>query len=131
MNEIYKTKQKELILECIKKQRKQFKIQDIYDSLNGKVGLTTIYRLTDKLVKDGLLNKEIGEDNITYYQYMEKCNCENHFYLKCENCGSIVHVDCDCIKELMNHISLEHNFKTNNEHIIIKGLCHNCEKRVK
>lgn len=125
MNYSYKTKQKDLILNMIKKQKGEFKVQDIYEALNKEVGLTTIYRLIDKLDKEGLLNKTVG-DNITYYQYLEKCEHENHFYLKCEKCGNIIHVDCDCIKELMTHIAREHKFKINNEHIVINGICSKC-----
>ncbi len=125
-NEIYKTKQKDLIINEIKKQNHEFMIKDIYNELNGKVGLTTIYRMIDKLVGEGLLNKTIGENNITYYQYLEKCNHENHFYLRCEKCGNIIHVDCDCITELMSHIAKEHEFKINNEHIVINGICSKC-----
>ena len=128
MKEIYKTKQKDLIIEKIASQKEEFKVLDIYNSLDKKVGLTTIYRLVDRLFKEGLLNKTIGDDNVTYYQYLEKCNHENHFYLKCEKCGNIIHVDCDCIKDLMNHILNEHNFKTNNERIIISGICSSCRK---
>lgn len=126
MNYSYKTKQKDLILNEIKNQKSEFKAQDIYEYLNKEVGLTTIYRLIDKLVKEGLLNKTIGDDNIAYYQYLEKCEHENHFYLKCEKCGNIIHVDCDCITELMSHIAREHKFKTNSEHIIINGICEKC-----
>lgn len=126
--EEYQTKQKNLIMNIIKKQEKEFKVQDIYASLKGKVGLTTVYRLIDKLVLEGVLNKTIGENNITYYQYLEKCDRENHFYLKCEKCGNISHIDCDCISDLMSHILEEHDFKTNREHIIINGLCKSCRK---
>lgn len=126
MNYSYKTKQKDLILNVIKKQKSEFKVQDIYNYLNKKVGLTTIYRMIDKLVEEGLLNKTIGKDNIAYYQYLEKCEHENHFYLKCEKCGNIIHVDCDCITELMSHIAKEHKFKINNEHIVINGICSKC-----
>ena len=126
MNYSYKTKQKDLILNEIKNRKSEFKAQDIYEYLNKEVGLTTIYRLIDKLVKEGLLNKTIGDDNIAYYQYLEKCEHENHFYLKCEKCGNIIHVDCDCITELMSHIAREHKFKTNSEHIIINGICEKC-----
>ncbi len=126
MNYSYKTKQKDLILNEIKNRKSEFKAQDIYEYLNKEVGLTTIYRLIDKLVKEGLLNKTIGNDNIAYYQYLEKCEHENHFYLKCEKCGNIIHVDCDCITELMSHIAREHKFKINSEHIIINGICEKC-----
>ena len=125
----YNTKQKDMILDVIKKEQKEFTIKDIYNSLEGAVGLTTIYRLVDKLVIDGLLDKHISKDNITYYQYLEECDKENHFYLKCDKCGSMIHVDCDCIEELSDHISSKHKFKLNKEKIIIGGICNKCLER--
>ena len=125
-NDGYNTKQKELILDVIKEEKKDFTVKDLYKKLNSKVGLTTIYRLVDKLVLDGILNKVIGKDNTLYYQYLEKCNNLNHFYLKCEICGNTIHIDCDCIEELNSHITKKHKFKLNKEHIIINGICNNC-----
>ena len=124
----YNTKQKDLILDIIKKEKKQFTIKDIYEKLDGSVGLTTVYRLVDKLVDENSLNKEISKDNTTYYQYLEHCEEENHFYLKCDECGKVIHIDCDCISDLSNHILKDHKFKTNKEHIIINGKCNNCIK---
>ena len=117
----YNTKQKEIILELIKDKNKEFTVKDIYLELDGKIGLTTIYRLVDKLVQEGIVNKR---DN--YYQYLEHCDCDNHFYLKCNNCGRLIHVDCDCINELVDHIFEEHEFKPDKEKIIINGLCKEC-----
>ena len=125
--ESYNTKQKDLILNVLKNKKKEFTVKDIYDELNNKVGLTTIYRLVDKLVLEGRINKSIS-NNITYYQYLEDCNEENHFYLKCDNCGRLVHIDCDCIVELSEHIFKEHNFKPNKNKIIISGICKECLK---
>ena len=122
----YNTKQKDIILDIIKKQKKEFTIKDIYSTIKDSVGLTTIYRLVDKLVLDGVLNKTIESDNTTYYQYLEKCDNENHFYLRCDKCGDMIHVDCDCIDELSNHINNEHKFKLNKEKIIINGICNKC-----
>ena len=127
--ESYNTKQKNLIINTIKKQKNEFTINDIYDELKGNVGLTTIYRLVDKLVNQGRLNKYITNNNITYYQYLIECEEENHFYLKCEICGNLIHIDCDCIGELFNHILNEHNFKPSKEHIIINGICNNCKNK--
>jgi len=125
-SETYNTKQKDIILEKIKKHSHEFTIKDIYEEVKDSVGLTTVYRLVDKLVEEGTINKYIDKDNITYYEYLEECDCHNHFYLKCENCGEMIHVDCDCIEELSNHIVKEHDFKLSREHIIIKGLCKKC-----
>jgi len=126
--ETYNTKQKDIILEKVRKLNKEFTVKGLYDSLNHKVGLTTIYRLIDKLVEEGIIKKTITNDNKTFYRYLEECNHENHFYLNCDKCGNLVHVDCDCINELSNHIFKEHNFKPSKDHIIINGICNNCSK---
>jgi len=128
LRDSYNTKQKELIINIIKNEKKGFTIKKIYNRLKDKCGLTTIYRLVDKLVIEGLLIKEISKDNITYYQYLEECNEENHFYLKCNNCGKLIHIDCDCIKDLTNHITKEHNFLLDKEKIILNGLCNKCKE---
>lgn len=130
-SESYNTKQKDVILNAIKHQKQEFTINDIYNRVKDKAGLTTIYRLVDKLVLDGRLSKYIGKDNTTYYQYLEECNEDNHFYLKCEHCGDLVHIDCDCIEDLSSHIFKKHKFKPNKEHIIIKGICEKCIKKGK
>ena len=127
----YSTKQKEMIINIIKTKDKEFTIKDIYEELEDKVGLTTVYRLVDKLVLEGLIKKNISNDNTVTYEYLEKCDEHNHFYLKCEKCKKLEHVDCDCINELYNHINKNHKFKLNKENIVINGICQNCEKRVK
>lgn len=122
----YNTKQKDKILEIIQNQEKQFTVKDIYNDLNKEIGLTTIYRLIDNLVDTKRLNKYIGKDNITYYEYLEKCENNNHFFLKCDKCGRLIHIDCDCIIDLYNHILKKHNFIPNKDNIIINGICNNC-----
>lgn len=127
----YNTKQKDLLLDVISSEKKEFTIKDIYNKLDGKVGLTTIYRFIEKLEKENLITKSVGSDNNTYYQYLHKCNHENHFYLKCNNCGEMKHIDCDCILELSDHINKHHKFIPDREKIIINGICEKCSKDVK
>ena len=124
----YNTKQKDKILELIKIQNNDFTIKSIYNKLNNEIGLTTIYRFIDKLVAEGKVSKTIDKDNITYYRYLEECNNDNHFYLKCDNCNKLIHIDCDCIEELSNHIKINHKFELNNKNIIIPGKCEHCRK---
>lgn len=126
--EHYHTKQKDLVLDEIRKKKYEFTVKELHDDMQKEVGLTTIYRLVDLLVNDGRLNKYIGKDNITYYQYLEKCPNENHFYLKCDVCGSLIHVDCDCIKELSRHIIKNHRFRPTKDKFMIHGICENCSK---
>ena len=130
-SESYNTKQKNLILNVIKNQKYEFTIKDIYKELNERVGLTTIYRLVDRLIDEKKLNKYISRDNVTYYQYLKECSEENHFFLKCDKCGNLIHIDCDCIDDLSSHIFKKHKFKPNKENIIINGVCEKCIKKGK
>ena len=124
----YNTKQKEIVLDAIKHQKKEFNSKDIYLFLNKKVGLTTIYRKIDVLLKENKIIKTTNVDNTTYYQYKEECCNENHFYLKCKKCGSLIHIDCDCINDLNMHIKNNHNFILDKENIIINGTCKKCSE---
>lgn len=127
MNTKYKTKQKEKILDVIKAQNGEFSIDEIYHILDRKVGLTTIYRSINELIVSGKLTKIIKEHNCAYYQYLVSCDKDNHFYLKCNICGKIQHVDCDCIRELSEHIQRHHSFEIDNNKTILNGICNECK----
>ncbi|MBR4830517.1 MAG: transcriptional repressor [Bacilli bacterium] len=126
----YNTKQKDIILDKISKLEKDFTIKDIHNLLGSDVGLTTIYRLVNKLEEDGCITK-VGNDNTAIYHYTGKCEKENHFYLKCNKCGMLYHVDCDYADKLSKHILEEHGFIISKEHIIINGECKKCTKGVR
>lgn len=122
----YNTKQRTLILDLLKKYDREFTVKEIYENISDTCGLTTVYRVIDKLFEDGLIKKIVGENGSIYYQYLDNCSHENHFYLKCNNCGKLIHIDCDCIVDLKKHILDEHKFSLLSKNIIIDGLCSNC-----
>ena len=124
----YRTKQRDLIVDVLKGKDKEFTIKEIYEEVKDSVGLTTVYRLVDNLVKEGIISRSINNDNVTLYSYLGICDNENHFYLKCDKCGSMIHIDCDCINDLSNHINKEHKFCLRKENVIINGICDKCRK---
>ena len=124
----YGTRQKELILAIIQSMDHEFTVREVFDSIPDATSLTTVYRLVDLLVEEGIVNKTVGSDGNIYYQYIEKCDC-NHFYLKCEKCGSLTHVECDFVNDLEKHILKDHKFQLNKEQIIMNGICFDCCKK--
>ena len=62
----YNTKQKDIILNSLKKYDHEFTVKELYNDLNQEIGLTTIYRYIDKLLKEEIINKNIGRDNIIF-----------------------------------------------------------------
>ena len=124
----YQTKQKKELVELIRHYHTEFSIKEIYEKTDG-VGLTTIYRFIEKLEKEGKVKKIILDGEV-FYQYLEDCHCKNHFYLKCSNCGEMIHVDCDCIEDLSSHIEKNHQFQIFRDQLIIPGTCKKCSKKV-
>ena len=125
----YQTKQKQEIRATIRRRRKSFTIGDLKKSFDRRgvaVGETTIYRTVSELVRRGEIVKTIGRDNETIYEYLKPCANNDHFYLKCDNCGKLEYVDCKKIRGLNNHIMEKHHFKVLNDFIIINGVCENC-----
>lgn len=127
----YNTNSKKLILDKVKKITEDFSCKDIKDKLDSDgcvISITTIYRILNSYVEAGILKRFYNDNNTARYQYISECCHSNHFFLKCVTCGKIVHVDCDCINDFSNHISLEHNFKILNNNIFIAGYCNSCVK---
>lgn len=123
----YNTKQKRDILDLIKSLGKDFTAKDIYNDFDGKIGLATIYRFVESLEKDGvILRVSTGDNNTARYQYVKPCHHVDHFYLKCEECGKLEHVDCEKIQGLTQHISKAHHFIPTDTKLIINGFCAKC-----
>lgn len=127
----YKTKQRECILECIGNYADSYvTIQQISDCLNqsgAKVSLTTIYRNLDQLVESGQIAK-VNIDGIAgnCYKYLYQKKEQVLFYLKCEECGRVVHIDCPELAHLYSHLSEEHHIQINPCKTMFYGLCEQC-----
>lgn len=121
----YMTKQKKILLDTILENNCEFRIKDLEEKTS--VGLTTIYRFIEENEKLGMIKRMVLNGEVVY-EYLEKCESDNHFYLKCLNCGKMIHIDCDCIDELRNHIENTHHFNMNMDSIMIPGFCDQCRK---
>lgn len=129
MRDSYKTKQKELILRTIKSYKNEFTVKDLFAKLSEKdqaIGLTTVYRAVNGLVKDCVLAKSRGSDGVLYYHVLEKCEHIGHCLLRCESCGKLTHTDCDELDILSEHFKTKHHFEIDQKDITIYGICDRC-----
>ena len=153
----YNTKQKEKLLDyLIKNKEKHTNVQEISAFLNAEgtpVGVATIYRQLDKLVDKGIvrkyafdgktvlqhaISKQADADVIIMIACGERANevveisergCHNHFHLKCLSCGRLIHLDCDHLAEISDHIAKEHGFQIDSSQTVFYGICSNCSKK--
>ena len=130
----YKTKQRDLILEELKKHgSRHLTVEDVMFLLHNSgrdVGKSTVYRYLEKLAQEGIVKKYTvdGERSVCYQYLHSHKTCSNHYHLKCEKCGKLIHMECETVDRLSEHIFEHHNFHLNAAKCVFYGLCENCIK---
>lgn len=127
----YKTKQREVILQCIREHKDAYvTIQQILSYLTAnhiKVGLTTIYRNLERLEQEKEITKvSIDGMSGTCYRYLPQKSKSILFYLKCQLCGNIVNIQCPELEHLYQHVSEEHHIVIDPGKTMFYGKCEQC-----
>lgn len=129
----YKTKQRGLIEETLKNSSGHQTVDSMTQQLTAagfSVGRTTVYRNLEWLVKQGRAQKySATAGDMACYQYLsDAAHCTEHFHLKCTACGKRIHIECDHINELAQHIAEHHGFQVDKLQTVLYGLCDECAK---
>ena len=74
---------------------------------------TTVYRYLDKLCAEHTVIKypDLNSDKAVFQFAGEEKKCAEHLHLKCIRCGKVVHLDCDFMDELKEHLYRDHGFR--------------------
>ena len=126
-----------VILDFLSKTKKHVSAEDIYLNIHkdySAIGLTTVYRTLELLVKIGLVLKFDFGDGRARYELAQGPKTENHHHhLVCTNCGRVIDYTelMEQEKELVNktekQLSRKYNFKINSHQIRFLGLCQGCQ----
>ncbi len=120
------TKQKELIVEILHKNRTHPTIHEIYEYAKEKdstIGQATIYRNVNKLVEE---RKVLKLPNSTNDSFHYDINTEPHVHFICNKCFKIIDISDDDYKEYLKNIEKKHSLSIDKTNIILEGLCDNC-----
>ena len=131
MSVTYMTRQQKAVLACMESVRGGTGAAELTELLHARgesIGLTTVYRQLEKLQEQGLVHKIVTDEGARY----QFCHCHQQgrecFLIKCEQCGSVEHVDCEHLGELYGHLAQEHHFRINPRRTLFYGLCEGCAR---
>ena len=132
----YKTKQMTEILTFLKSvQGRHVTVNEICDFFREKgisVGTTTIYRHLEKMVKEGLAAKYVVDGSSSAcFEYLgaeEHCHKTSCFHCKCEKCGKLIHLHCEDVVKLEQHLMESHGFQMDPCRTVFYGICEECRK---
>lgn len=132
MQNKYKTKPKEYILEYLKKNKNhRFNVKEMYDSIINSgynINLATIYRNVNQLVDEGKLLKHMSSDSdYATYQYIENEDCLAHFHFECIKCGRVSHLGAKETNDFLKMIKNKMHFEVEPQNTYIRGICNNCK----
>lgn len=134
-NDGYKTKNRQQILEYLKKQKdRSVSVAEIKKSMTEsgcEVNLSTIYRYMDKLVEEGSVMKYLTDKGEKAgFQYVDpEHDCHCHLHLKCVNCGKILHLNCSFMEEIQTHVRMHHGFIIQCDSSVLYGVCQECKEK--
>ena len=132
----YKTKQRDTLIQYLEtKKGVHITANDVCEFLKKDgiaIGQATVYRQLERLVDEGVISKYIIDANSpACFEYigLESHGCaETCFHCKCEKCGKLIHLHCEEINEIGEHLLKEHKFKLNSMRTVFYGVCDECSK---
>ena len=128
----YHTRQQEELLRYLRSTRGQHhtvaQLRDHFSRDENPIGTTTIYRQLEKLVAEGSVRKYLLEtgDSACYEYAQQSQACTSHFHCKCKQCGRLIHMDCDELQQLREHLLREHGFEWDAGRTVFYGICDQC-----
>jgi Fur family ferric uptake transcriptional regulator len=130
----YKTKQKEILTEYFESlpgvHITANDVCEYFKKTGTPIGQATIYRRLENLVEEGIIRKYIIDSNSpACFEYVGKeIRVENGscFHCKCEKCGKLIHLRCDELMFLKDHLEAEHDFRLDPLRTVFYGICDEC-----
>lgn len=133
------TAPRQTILDLLSQTDKHMSAKDVYAALHKTypaLGLTTVYRTLDLLVRMGLLNKLSFGTGESRYEFRSGKDESHHHHLICIQCGTIIDYtdfvdeELELVKKTEASLAKKHDFKIMDHNIEFYGLCPDCKDHI-
>lgn len=109
------TNQRLMVLDFLKENHKPLNAKQIYDKLNKKIDLASVYRILALFKSIDIVFEERFNDKEYYYLGQKQ-----HHHIICKKCG---YSECMPCKHLFKNIK---NFSNISHNLSISGICKKC-----
>ena len=124
MGIIRKTKAVNTVLQIFKGNNEAKSVVYLIELLNDKMNKTTVYRILDRLERDGIIHSFNGKDGLKWYANCEDCSVSHHSdihpHFQCTECDKV-----ECLSLEIKIPSIK-NHKVDSSDILLMGKCEAC-----
>lgn len=127
---------RQAILGALSRTSKHLSAEEIYLSVHRlypAVGLTTVYRTLELLVRLGIISKFDFGDGRSRYELTTSRQRKHHHHLICSRCGRVIDYtdfideETEVFGKIERVLSQKYNFKIHNHQLHFYGLCDKCQ----
>ena len=122
------TKNREKILYTFESTAEPLCAEDIYNILDKKINIATIYRNLNALSNKKILNKIIFDDGKMYYKLNDNTHTHNLVCNICHNITPIKNCPIDLISKKVKETT---GYEITNHLLELKGICPKCQNLLK
>lgn len=124
MSVIRKTKSVKSVLQLFEHKETAVSTVDLIEELNEVMNKTTVYRILERLEKDGLVHSFTAKDGLRWYAKCNGCSPEQHLdehpHIQCMICGKVKCLD------LKFNIPTVSDYKVDSAELLLFGQCEAC-----
>lgn len=91
-----------------------------------QIDKSTVYRALELFEKVGLV---VSADLDRHERGYEIAKPDPHHHLICEKCGAEFDIDSHVVNEFFSGLENEYGFHITKDHLVISGLCPDCQQR--
>lgn len=122
------TPQREMVLSAMHHMHGHSTVEDIYARVRARssaVDISTVYRALELLQEFRLVGSVDLGDGQHRYELLTVHGAHHH--LHCRSCGKLLRIEDEELRPLVDHLAQAHGFQAELDHLIVPGLCGECQ----
>ena len=116
-----------IILETLSKEHAHLTSHEVYEHIRSQlpaVNASTVYRSLERLANAGKISiSDMGTGSEVFESLIDGM----HHHLVCQNCGKVITIGHEEVKDFFAAIQQKNKFVIQTNHLILFGVCEQCQ----